>query len=380
MIIAVNTRLLLKDRLEGIGWFTFETLKRITSAHKEHQFYFIFDRPYSKDFIFSENVRPVIIGPQARHPFLFYLWFEYSLPRMLRKVNADLFISPDGYCSLSTKVPSVAVMHDLNFEHYPNDLPWLVRKYYRYFFPRFARKAARIATVSEFSKNDICKTYNVPESLIDVVYNGAGAHFHPISESEKQRTKQKFAGGHDYFIFVGALHPRKNLKNLFLAYELFRKSSPQEVKLLIAGAKKWWTSEIERIYSNMHYRDDVIFAGRLSAHELNEAIGASSAMTYVSCFEGFGIPILEAFHCGVPVITSNITSMPEVAGDAALLIDPFSPASIADAMNRIVSENGLAAELIQKGNQRKTFFSWDKTAENLWKSIEKCLPSETNQS
>ena len=148
--IAVNTRLLIKNKLEGIGWFSYETLKRITRAHPEHQFYFLFDRPFDESFVFGSNVTPIVIRPQARHPILFYLWFEKSIPRALKKINPDLFMSTDGYLSLSTTTPSLPVIHDLNFEHYPEQLPFLVRKYYKHYFPRFARKAARIATVSEF--------------------------------------------------------------------------------------------------------------------------------------------------------------------------------------------------------------------------------------
>ena len=128
MKIAVNTRLLLPDKLEGIGWVAFETLKRITRAHPEHEFYFIFDRKWDDMFIFSDNVTPVAVSPQARHPFLYYLWFEWSVPHILKKVKADLFLSPDAYLSLRTEVKSIAVFHDLNFEHYPNDLPFLERK------------------------------------------------------------------------------------------------------------------------------------------------------------------------------------------------------------------------------------------------------------
>jgi hypothetical protein len=157
--IAVNTRLLLKNKLEGIGWFTFEAMKRITKAHPGHHFYFLFDRAYDASFIFGENVTPVVIGPQARHPVLHYLWFEYSVPGALKKINPDVFVSPDAYLSLKTKFKTLLVIHDLNFEHYPENMPALVRKYYKYFTPRFARKASRIATVSRFSKQDIVKQY-----------------------------------------------------------------------------------------------------------------------------------------------------------------------------------------------------------------------------
>src|SRR5690606_7224010 len=117
MRIAVNTRLLLKGKLEGIGWFTYQTLERIVKQHPEHEFIFFFDRPYDRSFVFASNVTPVVLSPQARHPVLFYLWFELGIPRLLRKYKADLFLSPDGFSSLSTKVPTCLVIHDLAFEH-----------------------------------------------------------------------------------------------------------------------------------------------------------------------------------------------------------------------------------------------------------------------
>lgn len=140
MKIAVNTRLLLHGKLEGIGWFSYENLKRITTGHPEHQFYFLFDRPYHRDFIFSDNVIPLVAGPPARHPVLYYIWFEFTVRRLLKKIGADLFLSPDGYLSLGSKIPSIAVFHDLNFEHYPGDLPLAERWYYRTFSENMLRK------------------------------------------------------------------------------------------------------------------------------------------------------------------------------------------------------------------------------------------------
>ncbi|MBU2466725.1 MAG: glycosyltransferase, partial [Bacteroidetes bacterium] len=166
--IAVNTRLLIKNKLEGIGWFTYENLRRIVKNHPEVDFYFFFDRSPDQEFIFGKNVTALVLQPPARHPFLFVLWFEWSVNRALKQLKPDLFLSPDGYLSLRNNTPDLAVIHDLNFEHFPKDLPFLVRWYYRWFFPRFARKASRIATVSNFSKNDIFKQYGVPLSDIDV--------------------------------------------------------------------------------------------------------------------------------------------------------------------------------------------------------------------
>lgn len=373
MKIAVNTRLLLHNKLEGIGWFTFETLKRITTAHPDVEFYFLFDRKYDEKFIFGPNVKPVILFPQARHPFLFICWFEFSVTRALKRIKPDLFLSPDGYLSLSTKYKSLAVMHDLNFEHFPEDLPWLVRYYYKYYFPRFARKAIRIATVSHFSKDDIVKQYNIQDSKIDVIYNGVNEKFMPILPTEIQSIRNKYTDGKPYFLFVGSLHPRKNLIRLFKAFDLFRNASDKDIKLLVVGEKKWWTDEMETTFESMDHKEDVIFSGRLNSDELHLVTASALASAYVSYFEGFGIPIVESFRCGVPVITSNVTSMPEVAADAALLVDPFDEASIADALLKIAIDSELRKTLINKGYIRSGFFSWDQTASQLWESMMKTI-------
>src|SRR5690606_36131429 len=149
MRIAINTRLLLREKLEGIGWFTMETTRRLVQNHPEHEFIFIFDRPFAEEFIFSDNITPLVIGPPARHPFLFFLWFEYRIPKILKKYKVDISLSPDGYLSLNTNIPQLAVIHDISFRYRPEDLPRLAGWYYNYFFPRFAKKAKRIATVSK---------------------------------------------------------------------------------------------------------------------------------------------------------------------------------------------------------------------------------------
>jgi glycosyltransferase involved in cell wall biosynthesis len=273
--------------------------------------------------------------------------------------------------SLRANCKQLAVIHDISFEHYPKDVSWIVRKYYRHFFPKFAKKATRIATVSEFSKKDIVEQYKTNAAKIDVVYNGCNEDYKPINEELKQKTKKTFSKNCDYFLFVGSLHPRKNISRLFEAFDKFKSNATNEVKLVIVGEKYRWTSEIKSTYISMKFKDDVIFTERLSTEDLQNVLGAAIAMTYVPYFEGFGIPILEAMNCDVPVITSNVTSMPEVAGDAALLVDPFSVGSIANAMIYINKDEDIRNLLIAKGRKRKLDFSWDKTADALWKSIEK---------
>lgn len=373
MNIAVNTRLLIKDRLEGIGTVIFETMKRITVQHPEHHFFFLFDRDYDDEFLFSDNITPIVIGPQARHPVLFYLWFEHSIPRILKDIKADLFISPDGYMSLSTKVKSLSIIHDLNFEQYPEHFPWLIKKYYHYYFPRFAKRADRIATVSEFSKHDIISRYKIDADKIDVIYNGVNENFKPQTQDSIIETRNRYSNGEPYFIFVGSIQPRKNIKNLLLAFDLFKGNHRQPFKLLIAGAKKWWTPDLQKTFEEMNYKNDVVFTGRVAEEELIKITGTAFAMTYVPFYEGFGIPILEAFNSNIPVITSDITSMPEVANGAALLVNPHSSQSISVGMLAIVKDDKLKHELIAKGNLRKKDFSWDNSSDLLWKSIERLI-------
>jgi glycosyltransferase involved in cell wall biosynthesis len=371
--IAVNTRLLLPDKLEGIGWVAYETLKRITRAHPEHEFFFIFDRQWDERFIFSDNVTPIKTGPQARHPFLYYLWFEHSIPRVLKKIKADLFLSPDAYLSIRTKVPSIPIFHDLNFEHYPRDLPFLERKYYRHFFPKYAHKAERIVTVSEFSKKDIVNLYDVSPDKIEVVYNGVNEDFIPLDKHIKEETRQKLTEGLPYFIFVGALHPRKNLSRLFRAFDYFKEQHRTDIKLLVVGNKKYWTKDIRDSFDGMKYKDEVVFSGRMTSEDLHRAVASALAMAYVSYFEGFGLPIIEAFCCETPVITSNVTSMPEVAGDAALLVDPFSVKSIAEGLEKVALDPEMRKDLVEKGKTRRELFTWKRSAEQLWSVVENVL-------
>ncbi len=373
MIIAINTRLLLKGKLEGIGWFTLETLKRMTVNHPEHQFIFIFDRPFNKDFIFAENVTPMVIGPPTRHPILWYLWFEFQVPRILKRYKVDLFLSTDGYLSMRTKVPQLAVIHDINFFHRPDDLPWLKAKYYNYFFPKFARIAKRIATVSFYSKEDITRSFKVDYDKIDVVYDGINQIFEPISIEEKINVRKKYTNNSEYFLFVGALHPRKNICGLLKAFDAYKSVDNNDIKLVIVGGEMHKTGEILDTYENLRNKPDVIFTGRVTTQDLHDIFGAALSLVFVPFFEGFGIPIVEAMSAGVPVICSNTTSIPEVGGNAVLYADPLKIGQITDAMLKISDDPELRESLIAKGFVQKNKFSWDETARLLWMSVERAL-------
>lgn len=374
MRIAVNTRLLLQGKLEGIGWFTNETLKRIVVQHPEHEFIFFFDRPYDESFVFAKNVTPVVFGPPARHPVLFYTWFELRIPYFLRKYKADLFLSPDGLMSLRTKVPTCIVMHDLAFEHYPEHLKTSHQFFYRKHSPLYAQKAKRIVTVSEFSKQDIAQRYSVPAEKIDVSYNGAHEEYKPLSWDDREAVKQQYADGCEYFVYAGALHPRKNILNLLKAFVAFKKRQRSNMKLVMVGRLAWNYAAIEEMRATMPFKDDVKWVGYLDVAELSKVIGGAYALTYVSLFEGFGIPILEALQCGVPAIISNTSSMPEVGGAAALTADPTDHEDIANKMELLYKDELLRAKLVAAAPEQVAKFNWNKTAAALWQSMMQCLP------
>lgn len=332
---------------------------------------FIFDRPFPDQFIFAENVRGIVVPPPARHPLLWYTWFHVSLPARLKQLKPDLFISPDGYLPLHSNYPTLGVIHDLNFEHRPKNLPWLVRKYMLHFFPRYARAATRLATVSEYSAQDIHEQYGIPRTDIDVVYNGCGDFFFPLPEAEQKEQMLALSGGRPYFLFIGALNPRKNLDGMLRAYAQYREAGGKNL-FVIVGEAMFIDDEIRRVLDQHAYRKDIIFAGRMEGEKLNRVLASSQALMFVSHFEGFGIPIVEAFKCKVPVITATTTSMPEVAGDAALLCDPNDHHQIAEAMRSLENED-LRQDLIAKGTERANKFTWERSAEMMWQSIQNTL-------
>ena len=265
-------------------------------------------------------------------------------------------------------------MHDIAYEHYPETVPRLVRIYYKYYFPRFAKRADGIATVSNFSKNDIVKQYHLNPTKIKVVYNGCNEAYHPIDEFVKESVREKWTEGKPYFIYIGSINPRKNIGNLLWAFEKYKNDTKSDSKLLLIGKKMFMGNELENILQDLNSRNDIQFLGRLEdVSEVNNLISASIAMTYVSVFEGFGIPCLEAMRCGTAVIASSTSSLPEVCGEAGFYVDPLSIDSIAEGMKKIASDPGLRQVLINKGLEQSSKFSWQKTSELLWELIEDCI-------
>jgi len=351
----------------------FQVVPSWVEWHPEHEFIFIFDRPFSDEFIFGENVTGVDIFPPARHPLLFYWWYEWSIPKVLKKYKPDVFVSPDGFMSLRTKTPTLMVLHDIAWKHFSNHVYWSAMKYYNYYVPKFIKGATRVATVSEFSKQDIVKSYGTDASKIDVVYNGSHKNYQPLVEEEQEEIRKEHSESQPYFLYLGSINPRKNVPNLIRAFEKFKQETDTPIKLLLVGRMREETGEIGDLLSTMKHKDDVVFMGYVSNELLPKIIASAFALTYVSLFEGFGIPLLEAMYCNVPTITSNCSSMPEVVGNAGLLVDPNSVTDISEKMVQLWTEPGLREELIEKGKVQRTKFSWDLTAQKMWDSLLKTI-------
>jgi glycosyltransferase involved in cell wall biosynthesis len=245
--------------------------------------------------------------------------------------------------------------------------------YFNSFFPKFARKATRLGTVSEYSRNDMVKTWNLSADTIDVIYNGSNSQYQPVGPEVAEETRKEFTRGKPYFIYVGALNPRKNIEGMLQGFELFKQQSGLPHQLVIVGDKMWGNSDINKAYENMPHKTDVLFTGRLSNEKLHVLLASAQALVLVSHLEGFGIPVLEAMYCDVPVLCSNTTALPEVAGDAGHLVNPGSVDSIARGFAKLAGDEAYRNQLIAHARIQRAKFSWDQSAERLWNGIEKCF-------
>ncbi len=372
MRIAVNTRFLLKNRLEGIGLYTHEVVRRLVEQHPEHEFIFLFDRQFDPGFIFGKNVTPVVLFPPARHPLLFVWWFEWSVRRALRQHKIDVFLSPDNFLSLGSDVKTVLVTHDIAHVHFPKQVPLVHRLYYRFFAKKFNQRADRIVAVSEYTKADLVQRYGIAPAKISVSGNGCRDIFRPLQSTEKQAVREKFAEGKPYFYYIGAVHPRKNVHRLIAAFDQFKTATGAPHRLLIAGRFAWHAGVVKSAYETAKYSSDIHFLGYVSDEVAAQLMGAAEALAYVSLFEGFGVPVLEAMHAEVPILTSSVSSLPEVAGDAALLVDPVSINEIAEAMRRMVDDEHLRNKLVANGRLQRTKFNWQRATDVVYNELMNC--------
>ncbi|MEM6397935.1 MAG: glycosyltransferase family 1 protein [Bacteroidota bacterium] len=373
MRIAVNTRFLLPKYLEGLGNFTWEITRRLVERHPEHDFLFCFDRAYDPKFVVGQRTTAKAIFPPARHPILWQMWFEYRLPQVVSSWGADVFFSPDSYCSVRSKVPTVMVTHDLAFLHYPDQVPSRVLRYYKKWTPRYLQRAEHIVTVSEFVKQDILANYPINEGKISVACNGVRDAFRPLSVKEIAQIRENHSSGRPYFFYLGSVHPRKNVARLIRAYTAYRAADGADHPLLLGGRLAWQLSEVQAAHTDSPYRDDIHFLGYLEVEEAARLLASALALVYPSLSEGFGVPLLEAMHAEVPIITSSATSLPEVAGEAALLVDPTNEEQLAFGLLEISKNPNLREQLVEKGKKQREIFSWERATDVVDEAINSVL-------
>ena len=378
MKILVNARFLIPNRLEGIGLYTFEMIKCLSNHHKEVQFILCVDRHSAMEFDFGSNVSFHLIKPPARHPFLFIWWFEIGIANYYKTHDVDLFFSPDGFCALSDKVDrTLLVIHDLAYLHYPYQIGTVMRWYYRKFTPRFINKATQIITVSNATKEDLLRHFPNASEKVSAIYNGVRTP----SRSQPDVSAAPFrnpCGDRPYFMTIGSIHPRKNTAGVLHAFNLFKQKSNCNTCLLIVGRRAWMTSEIDSIYQNHPFKESIYFTGYLADESLFIVLKNCLGLVYVSFFEGFGLPLVEAMASGVPVITSNRSSMMEVAASAGLLVNPDNVNDIAGAMFILATDTKVRSALISRGYVRAQDFSWDVAAVETWQIILKIQSGSTS--
>lgn len=298
-----------------------------------------------------------------------------TLTRELRRRPVDL-LHVQYTAPLWTPCPVVATIHDLSFEHLPQTFTRRSRAQLRLTVRRTARTASHLIASSEYSCRDIIETYDVKESRVSVAPLAAPNHFAPVTNKEElSRVHAAYRIEGDYILAVGSVQPRKNLPRLIAAYANLRRARAH-VKLpalVFVGKLGWLYEETLRAIEEHNVSDDVRWTGYVPETDLPALYTGATCFVYPSYFEGFGLPPLEAMQCGAPVIVGNRTSLPEVVGDAGLLVDPFDVEAIADALARAIDDASLRAEMRRKGLAQAKKFSWSRTAQLTLDSYERAV-------
>jgi glycosyltransferase involved in cell wall biosynthesis len=365
MRIAINARFAGLSQAEGYAHYTRGLVECMAELCPDDEFIMMYDRPRQSSAMRGSNITEKYAGPAARHPILWKSWYDVSMPLMARKAKADVIFSPDGFCSLTTSIPQVLAIHDLSFLHFPDGISPLYRAYYRYFTPKFIRKAKHIVTVSEFSKADIVKHYPQAAGKISVIYNDAVQGFAQVDWKIREQIKEQFTGGMEYFLYTGAIHPRKNLVNLLKGFSWFKKRHQSNMKLVLAGRMAWKNDAFLQLLSTYKYRDDVLMTGYVEQEDMFRLTAGAYAALYPSWWEGFGLPVLEAMRSGIPVITSAHSAMEEVGDNAAIYVEPGDPEAWGRAMGLVFKDEAYRNVYVDRGLERAAMFSWKRSAWQL---------------
>ncbi|MCS7287390.1 MAG: glycosyltransferase family 1 protein [Anaerolineae bacterium] len=311
---------------------------------------------------------PLNILPRRVVPWGAYRWrstaalchfLGLNMDSLFRGV--DLFHATEHLLPRFSRIKTVFTLHDLIFLFHPETHKPMNRWFLTLMMPRFLRAADAVITVSECTKKDAMRFYNIPEEKITVIYEGVSPRFHPVSSEIVGAVRLKYGLPERFILYVGTIEPRKNLIALLEALHYLL--TTYHLQLVIVGKKGWLYEGFFRRLRELGLEERVHFTGYVPDEDLPALYSAADLFVFPSLYEGFGLPVLEAMACGVPVICSNTSSLPEVAGDAALLVDPTDVQALAKAIERALTDETLRAMLRAKGLERARMFTWEKTAQ-----------------
>lgn len=381
MRIGVDARLM-QHQPAGISNYTRHLLQGLQQIDSDNEYVVFQHRRQPEPLIKKTNFqRATLYAPV--HSRL----EQWMLPFELRRHHLDLIHFTDFIPPLRSKIPSVITVHDLAFLHWPHFLTTESAAYYGQ-IDRAVRHARHVIVPSEQTKHDLTARLGVPDAHISVIYEAAAPEFHPMPiEESRKAVQEKFKLPERFIFFVGTIEPRKNVSGLLQAFAYLRQhynvnGSLEDVGLAIAGGKGWLyedtMAQIERLKLGNH----VYILGRVEDEWLPKLYSAARCHVHVALYEGFGLPPLESMACGTPTIVSNVSSLPEVVGDAALLVSPRSSEEIAVAMQRLLCDDTLHAEMREAGLRRAKIFSWTIAAKRtleVYKQVFSGKPTESPQ-
>jgi glycosyltransferase involved in cell wall biosynthesis len=372
MHVGLNAQLLSLDRTyrgAGINTYIYQLLCRLGQISALHRCtVFLNERRF-----IAEGLVLHYASGLTRRPPVRILWEQLALPGILRRSRVDLLHAMAFVAPARAPCPFVVTIYDLSFLRHKEAFRPFNRWYLSRFTPISAQRARRVIAISESTKRDIVQFLNVPPERVDVIHCGVDPTFRRLPTQQVDRFRRERGLPERFVLYVGTLEPRKNLDRLIRAYGQWRASDPGAPHLVVAGARGWYYEQIFRDVQVMGLVDDIMFPGYVPADELPWWYNAAGLFAYPSLFEGFGLPVLESMACGTPVICSDVSSLPEVVGDAALLVMPDDEAGLAEAMRHAWSDAALRQEMSERGQVRARLFTWEQAASQTVQTYERAL-------
>jgi glycosyltransferase involved in cell wall biosynthesis len=303
------------------------------------------------------------------------LWTHLRLTAELHRHPPDILFVPAHVLPLSCPVPAVVTVHDLGYKYYPEAHRPFARWYLDWTTRRHTRVARHIIADSQATKQDLIDFYDAKPDQISVVYLGRDESLTPVTEAHLiNQTKARYGISGDYLLYLGTLHPRKNLVRLIEAFhQVISTPSMAALTLVIAGQRGWLYNDIFQRVQQLGLVEQVIFPGFIADADKPALLSGALAYVFPSLYEGFGLPLLEAMACGTPVLTSNVSSLPEVGGEAALLVDPHDTEAIAAGLAQLITDADLRRHLVAAGYRQLEQFSWQAAARQTLEILEKTV-------